>query len=205
MLRFLPLYLRSRFVLPVLAGNLVLLGIVTLWAWQLAPSLADPINREIVQRNVVTVVAVIDAAAVALTLSSPWPEMEEARGRTVRRVRLATFVVTTGLMTIAMLGLGLAWESPGAGLMLARAFLGWLGITLIVRPVLGDSRGWWVSFAWAGLSVIAGDSWRVQYPPWAWSLRAAGHPGTWILTGLFFLIGIATLVRAPVRLYEGDG
>jgi len=166
-LRFLPLYLPSRFIVPTCAGVLTLVGTTTLWASQVAPSLPDPIDREMVQRNLITITAVISAATVAITLRSPWAEMDEAYGRTVRRVRLATFLLTAGLLTMAMLALGPEWESPGAGVMLARGFLGWLGITLIARQVLGDSRGWWVSIAWAGLSVVAGDSWRVHYPPWA--------------------------------------
>ncbi|MEJ7762737.1 MAG: hypothetical protein WKF80_08080 [Thermomicrobiales bacterium] len=158
-----------------------------------------------VQRNLITITAVISAAAVAITLRSPWAEMDEAYGRTVRRVRLATFLLTAGLLTMAMLALGPEWESPGAGVMLARGFLGWLGITLIARQVLGDSRGWWVSIAWAGLSVVAGDSWRVHYPPWAWSMQAAGHPWARLLSIMFLLIGIGTLIRSPIRLRDGDG
>lgn len=197
-LRFLRLYLRSRLVLPVMAGILAVLGLATLWSWQLAPSLTSTVDREIVQRNVITGLAVIGAAALVLTVRSPWAEMDDAGGRTVRLVRLAVFLTTAVLVVLAMALLGELWESADAGWMLARAFGGWLGVTLISRQVLGESRGWLASFAWAGLSVVAGDNWRVHYPPWAWSMQDADNRLAAAVAAVMFLIGIGILVRTPI-------
>ena len=186
-------------MLLVCAAIVAGVGLLTLWSWRIAPLNSDAIKREIVQRNLITGLAVIAAAALVLTLRSPWGEMDDAAGRTVRRVRLAIFLIATLLLTLAMITLGQAWESADAGWILARAFLGWLGVTVISRQVLGDSRGWWASFAWAGLSVIAGDSWRVHYPAWAWSMQGTDHRWASVFAVAAFLIGVSVLALTPIR------
>lgn len=197
--RYLKLYLRSRWVWPMMAGILVALGMATLWSWHFAPQITSAVDREIVQRNLMTILTVIGAAALVLTVHSPWPEMDDAAGRTVRRVRLSVFLVTASLVVLSMILVGHWWEAAHAGWMLARAFGGWLGITLIARQLLGESRGWLASFAWAGLSVVAGDSWRVHYPPWAWSMQNADNHLAAVVAVAMVLIGVGVLVRTPIR------
>lgn len=200
LLLFLVLYLRSRMIAPVIGGFLAALGFCTTWSWHFAPHLTSAVDREIVQRNLMTVLTVIGAAAVVLTLRSPWAEMDDAAGRTVRRMRLAVFLAVTLLLLLAMIFLGHWWESAEAGWMLARAFGGWIGVTLIARQMLGDSRGWLASFAWAGLSLVAGDTWRVHYPAWAWSMQNADNRVATAVAVAMFLIGVGVLVRTPIRI-----
>jgi hypothetical protein len=195
---FLMLYLRSHLVLPVCVGILIVVGLATLWSWQMAPDNPNPIDREIVQRNLITAISVIAAASVALTLRSPWAEMDDAGGHIVSRIRLATLLIVTVLLVAAMAALGMMWESSGAGRMLARGFLGYLGIALVARQLLGDGRGWWPGFAWAGLAIVAGASWRVHYPPWAWSMQGAGDTAAWIIALIACVVGVGILAQSPI-------
>lgn len=200
--RFLWLFLRSRRVIPVVVSILAITGLVTVWAWQTArDSSAGPnaIDRAIVQRNLMTGLTAVAAAALVLTLRSPWPEMDAAAGTTVRRIQIIVFLVATALLTGAMVVLGSRWDTQGAGAILARGFLGWLGIALIARAFLGDGRAWWIGFAWAGLSIVAGDSWRVHYPPWAWSMQDATSILAWGVALAALVGGLAILTRSTIR------
>lgn len=203
--RFLWLFLRSRFMLPVCAGIVAVVGLITLWAWGTTPVIADgpnAIDRAIVQRNLITGITAVAASALALTLRSPWPEMDDAAGPTVRRIRFVAFLIATVLIAGIMAALGTRWDTPGAGAMLARGFLGWLGIALIGRQVLGEGRGWWIGFAWAGLAIVAGDTWRVHYPPWAWSAQDATSVLAWVVAIMAFVGGMAILARSAMGLHD---
>lgn len=193
---FLALYIRSRQLHYILPACILVITIVTWWSHTIAPDMRNEVDREIVQRNLITSVTVLTAVSFTFTTGSPWGEMDNAAGTVLQRIRLVLFAFITVAAAIMVAGMGLLWESPGAPWMLVRNLLGWIGITLITSKFLGENYARLVSVAWAGIAVSVGDTWRVHYPPWAWSMQDSVDQISWIITLASFILGFVLLGRS---------
>lgn len=193
---FLLLYARSRYLPYILPAIVVVLGITAWWSHTMAPDIRNEVDREIIQRNLMSSITVLAAVSLTFSVSSPWGEMDNAAGRHLQYMRVGTLVTVT-LITLALIGAtGPFWESNNATWMLMRDLLGWIGITLIASKFLGENQARLVSIAWAGIAIVAGDSWRVHYPPWAWSMQDATDVWSWSIALTALFTGLVLLVKS---------
>lgn len=193
---FLVLYIRSRYLLYILPAIVVMLAIATWWSLAMAPEIRNEVDREIIQRNLITSISVLAAVSLTFTIGSPWGEMDNAAGALLQRIRLVLFAMMVALVAVLMVGAGALWEASGASWMLLRSLLGWIGITLIASQFLGENYARLISIAWAGIAVTAGESWRVHYPAWAWSMQDSGDVVSWAFALATFAFGLILLAKS---------
>jgi hypothetical protein len=198
-MRFLSLYGRSRLVQYTGPAVLAVVGVVTWWSHTRAGNVLYDVDRAIIQRNLMSSVTVLAAVSITHIASSPWPEMDNASGSAIKRIRLGMLLTGTGIVTAVCGGAGLFWETDGAAWILMRDMIGWLGITLVAQRLLGENQARLVSIAWAGIAIVAGDSWRVHYPPWAWSMQGATDIVSWTIALLAFVAGFWLLATSQFQ------
>lgn len=193
---FLMLYARSRLVQYIFPAILAVFAVVTWWSATRAGGMLYEVDRAIIHRNLISSITVLAAVAITHVVSSPWAEMDNASGTSILRVRLG-MMLTSIIVVLAVCGAaGLLWETDFASWMLMRGVLGWVGITLIAQRFLGENQARLVSIAWAGIAIVAGDSWRVHYPPWAWSMQDASDALSWIIAVAAFVGGMVMLAKS---------
>lgn len=193
---FLALYAGSRLMQYIVPAILLVIGIATWWSHTRVAGMMYEVDRAIIQRNVMSSITVLAAVALTQIVSSPWAEMDNASGSVILRIRLGMLLTSTILLVGICTGAGLLWEASGASWILVRGIIGWLGITLIAQHFLGENQARLVSIAWAGIAIVAGDSWRVHYPPWAWSMQDAPNVLSWIIALVCFGAGVILLARS---------
>lgn len=195
-IRFLALYARSRLAHYIFPAILAVVAIATWWSSTRAGDIQYEVDRAIIQRNLISSITVLVAVAITHIVSSPWSEMDNASGTAILRVRLGMMLTGTAVAFALCGGAGLLWETDGAAWILMRDVLGWLGLTLIAQRFLGEHQARLVSIAWAGIAIVVGDSWRVHYPPWAWSMQEATDALSWVIALVAFLAGVVMLAQS---------
>lgn len=193
---FITLYARSRYLPYILPAIVIALGILTWWSWAMAPDIPNDVDREIIQRNLISSITVLAAVSLTFLVGSPWSEMDNAAGRQLQNIRMGVFAAVI-LVVLALVGAtGYFWESDHATWIIVRDLLGWIGITLVASQFLGENQARLVSIAWAGIALVSGDSWRVHFPPWAWSMQDATDVLSWVVAVTALFVGSILLARS---------
>lgn len=193
---FLMLYARSRMVHIIVTAILVVIAAATLWSYLKAGDIGYDVDRAIIQLNLMSSITVLAAVALTHVASSPWPEMDNASGTTVLRARAGWLIVCVLLVIVVCGVAGIFWEVRGAPAILVRNLVGWLGVTLVAQRFMGENQARLVSIAWAGVALVSGDSWRVHYPPWMWSMQWQSNKLSWVVALVSFVVGLWLLVSS---------
>ena len=193
-LRLIRLHLASRRVtaaLATIAACALTLRIALHWSWDTYGALQLPLMFE-----------TGCAAAIGVTMGSPFGEPERATGRWLPRLRLSSAVTLTVAVVIA-----LAAGSMGAGLAggiadVVRNVAGLVGIGLLCAALLGGALAWTgpVVYMLVGAYGLYSD-WHppVLTSPWIWPARAPHDLGAALCSAAVFAAGIAAATLRGAR------
>ncbi len=139
---------------------------------------------------------------LAWALSSSDPRLELGTVRRLGALDVALAVGWCGLAAVTAVILTLP-GSPEAGLIAARATIGYVGLLLCARWVLPTDAAAAVPIGYVLLvSFLAGGSMR-SAPPWAWAIRPTGDMASWLIPAMLLLLGAIVLWRYPGGIQHG--
>jgi hypothetical protein len=189
-LRLIRLYLGSR---RGLACLLVLAGC----ALALRTSLHWLPRTGVYSRQIPLIIEAGAAAAIGVTVRSPFGEPERVTGRWLPMLRLGASLALAG----AAFGALAAGSAPGhlAGgiLGLLRDLGGLTGIALLAAAVAGGGLSWIGPIGYLGVTLPAlAGHWTT---PWAWPARPPHDRGAAICAALVFAAGLAAVTLRGAR------
>lgn len=185
-LRLVRLHLESRRVaaaLATIAACALTLRIALHWSWDTYGALQLPL---ILESGC--------AAAVGITMGSPFGEPERATGRWLPLLRLGSAIALTATAVVAVAGASLGTDLAGGLADVVRNVAGLVGIGLLSGAVLGGS------LAWAGpiVYMLVGSyglytDWHppTLTSPWIWPARPPHDLGAALCAAVVFAAGIA--------------
>ncbi|MEJ7761826.1 MAG: hypothetical protein WKF80_03440 [Thermomicrobiales bacterium] len=145
-----------------------------------------------------TMPAVAVGICAGLSINSPYGELDDAVFLPLRRIRLFGFLAALGFAMVAFAALAWWWDRPVAAATLGRDLVGFAGLTVVAMRLLSVSRAWMPGFAWGIFTLVATpEGW--SYSRWAWHLRPADDPTSWVVALALFGAGLVTLWRMPFR------
>jgi hypothetical protein len=185
-LRLTRLYLASRQVLVALAV-LVASGLVLRASIQFGWVEGDGPLAQAVPLPIEGAAAVV----IALTVRSPFGELERTVGRALAWLRLGTALTLTAA-SAGILAAGTAGAHlPGGNLEVLRSVAGMSGVGLLAAAVLGGS------FAWVGpVAYMCVAEYALSVPwttPWIWSGRPPHDQDAAICAALVFVAGLVVI------------
>jgi hypothetical protein len=196
-LRLTWLHLRSRRVpagILALAASGALLHAMLYWHWAFNSGRYAQLVPMIIEAGA--------AAVIAVTMHSPFGEVERATGRWLPYLRLYTAIALTGLAILA-LQLGAVGQSLNGGiLVLARNVIGFTGLGLLCSLVTGGLLAWILPVGYMVFGQYALlAAWRA---PWAWPGRPPADRGAWICASVILAAGLLLLTILGPRTRLSD-
>lgn len=192
----LVLYARSRLVPQAFAFAVVgvVFGIAWNW-WQ-----RDSTSAQIVAQ---TLPAVLTGTAIGMTVSSPFGELDDGICDRPRSARWVVFWALFGAVALVYSLSLLFWERSDAAPMLIRGLMGSSGLTLITLRFVPVGFAWAPSLIW-GLGSLFSRDFNQAFPWWAWLVRPAPDPLSWLIAGALLLAGGVMLRDLPFSPPEFD-
>ena len=193
-LRLVHLHLASRRVPAALAAVVacaVILRIALQWQWDAYGALQLPLLFE-----------TGCAAAIAITLASPFGDPERATGRWLPFLRLGAALALTAAAGAALAAAGTGADLAGGTLAVLRNVAGLTGIGLLCAAVLGGALAWTGPTAYVMIAVYAlYTQWHgpALTTPWIWPARPSHDVGAAICASLVFAAGIAVITVRGAR------
>lgn len=134
------------------------------------------------------------AVAVAYGLTTGEPRLEGVASRPLPLLD-TVFACSVALATLAMCAS--IWLAGGPDLALAagRNGLGYLGLTLIGRRLLGPYAAPLLSAMMAVVAALFGASQDLEPQWWAWSIASADDGLSWVLGVVLLVCGLLTSLR----------
>lgn len=175
----------------LIAGCAVALRIALIGHWDAYGSYQLPL-----------VVEALAAAAISVSMTSPFGEPERVAGQWLPLLRLAAALVLTAAAVIALATAGAGAHLAGGTLDVLRNVSGLTGIGLLTAAVLGGG------LAWAGPTayLVAGvyglyTQWHhpALTTPWLWPARPPHDAGAALCAGLVFALGLAVATVRGAR------
>jgi hypothetical protein len=193
-LRLVRLHLVSRRVIAALAtiaACALTLRIALHWSWDAYGALQLPLIFE-----------TGCAAAVGVTLGSPFGEPERATGRWLPLLRLGTALALTGLAIAALAASSIGTDLAGGIADATRNVIGLAGIGLLCAALLGGGLAWTgpVIYLVLGTYGLYTD-WHppALTTPWIWPARPPDDLGAALCATLVFAAGMAAATWRGAR------
>lgn len=193
-LRLARLHLASRRVtaaLATIAGCSLTLRVALHWSWDTYGALQLPLILE-----------VGCAAAIGVTMGSPFGEPERATGRWLPVLRLGSALALTAIAIAALAAASLGAHLAGGIADVARNVTGLVGIGLVCATVLGGALAWAgpVAYMIVGLYGLYSD-WHppALTTPWIWPARPPHDLGAVLCALVVFAAGTAAATVRGAR------
>jgi hypothetical protein len=189
-LRLVRLYLASRRVLTcllVLAACAVALRTAVHWLPR----------SGVYARQIPLIIEAGAAAAIGVTVRSPFGEPERATGIRLPALRLGVCLALAGAALGALAAGSASARLADGTLGLLRDLGGLTGIALLVAAVAGGGLAWIGPIGYLGITLPAlAGHWTT---PWAWPARPPHDRGAAICAALVFAAGIAAVTLRGAR------
>jgi hypothetical protein len=193
-LRLVRLYAVSRRVpaaATAIAACAIALRIALMWHWDTYGALQVPLVFE-----------AASAAAITVTSSSVFGEVERAAGQWLPLLRLATTLALTMAAASALAGAGIGAHLPGGTLDVLRNVAGMTGIGLVCATAVGGGLAWAGPAGYLLLGVYGlYTQWHgpALTTPWIWPARSPRDLGAAICAALAFILGMAVITLRGAR------
>jgi hypothetical protein len=193
-LRLVRLYAVSRRVpaaVTAIAACAIALRIALIWHWDTYGALQVPLVFE-----------AASAAAIAVTSSSVFGEVERAAGQWLPFLRLATTLALTMAAASALAGAGIGAHLAGGTLDVLRNVAGMTGIGLVCATAVGGGLAWAGPTGYLLLGVYGlYTQWHgpALTTPWIWPARSPHDLGAAICAALAFILGMAVITLRGAR------
>jgi hypothetical protein len=182
---------RTPAALAIVAACAVALRIALHWPWDTYGALQLPLIFE-----------AGCAAAIAVTIASPFGEPERVTGRWLPVLRLGAALALTAVAFGALAAAGAGVHLTGGSLDVVRNVAGLTGIGLLCAAALGGELAWTgpLAYLMAGTYALYG-TWHgtVSTTPWIWPARPPHDLGAAICAGLVFAAGLAAITARGAR------
>ena len=194
--------MRTEIYLVSHERGLIIVVLVSFWSRFGADAIGDLADRYMLQNRIATLVPLMLAILCGLAATSPMGELDDAAGNLVLRTHWVVYIGTAIVVVGTLLLAGCLWELSNAGPVMARNFIGWIGLVALSQARLGESRGWILAVAWAGLAIYAGENIRHEIEDWAWSMQPVDNTMSWLIMLILFAAGCFDLIRTPFMMKE---
>jgi hypothetical protein len=189
-LRLVRLYLASR---RVLGGLLVLAAC----AVALRTALHWLPRTGVYSRQIPLIIEAGAAAAIGVTVRSPFGEPERVTGRWLPVLRLAVSLALAGVAFGALAAGAASAHLAGGTLGLLRDLGGLIGIAILAAAVAGGGLSWIGPIGYLGITLPAlTGGWAT---PWMWPARPPHDRGAAICAALVFAAGLAAVTLRGAR------
>jgi hypothetical protein len=182
---------RAPAALAIVVACAVALRIALHWPWDTYGALQLPLIFE-----------AGCAAAIAVTIASPFGEPERVTGRWLPVLRLGAALALTAVACGALAAAGAGGHLAGGSLDVARNVAGLTGIGLLCAAVLGGELAWTgpLAYLMAGTyALYAGWHGTVSTTPWIWPARPPHDLGAAICAGLVLAAGLVAITARGAR------
>jgi hypothetical protein len=142
------------------------------------------------------------AAAIAVTIASPFGEPERATGRWLPFLRLGAALALTAAAAGALAAAGIGTHLAGGNVEMLRNLAGLAGIGLLCAAVLGGALAWTGPTVYLIIGVYAlYTQWHgpAITTPWIWPARPGHDIGAAICAGLVFAAGMVLITVRGAR------
>lgn len=193
-LRLMRLHLASRRVtaaLATIAACALTLRIALHWPWDTYGAFQLPLILE-----------TGCAAAIGITMGSPFGEPERATGRWLPLLRLGSAIALTAAAVFALVSASLGADLAGGIAEVVRNVAGLVGIGLLCAALLGGALAWTgpVVYMLVGAYGLYVD-WHppALTSPWIWPARPPNDIGATLCAAAVFAAGIAAATWRGAR------